>query len=984
VTALETSGVTTRLIMRYVREHGGEPAVHELLRRARVPYELADLDDESRWVSYDTRIRLFEAAVEVLGDPDCTFAMGATSLRTGMNHSLILLLRALGTPRQVYRQLPRSVPKFSTTSTMEVLELTTTQATLSFRLHDGYPHSRLDCRYAQGLISMVPEIFGLRPATVVHEACQSDGSPACVYELRWARRSRLPWRRGGQAHDPELVALRGQLQALQFAASELVGSDDLGAVLRRITHRAATAVLAPAYLLAVTDPDGGPPMVHSEGLPESEVEDLSGRLLAGEDLGRGAVVVDVESSRRRHGRLAALYPVGQHGPTNERALLSAYAGHAAAALDLLLALDRSRRGESRSTALLALAHELKAATDPDTIADVVVNALPGVVGCDTSTVLFWDPSLGVLHPIASSGLTSAEHEIMHAGPIRAEDTPELVDLLTRQEPKLVSVDSASAGLRQLLEALGLVGFMVVPLLGRGELLGVATACWRAGRMPHDAREVVTRLQGVGEYAATAVQNARLLSTVQHQALHDALTGLPNRVLFTRELERMLVESGRDGGTAVLFCDLDKFKHVNDGLGHAGGDELLRQVAARLRGVLRAGDVVGRLSGDEFALLLPGVTDPAVAEALAQRVVSCFQTPFRVEGRELRVTTSVGVAVHRGPGGRADHLLRAADGAMYVAKQGGRNQVAATTSTATGASATSTGTSAGTSAGTGATATWTAPGPAAVAPDTGSSLEAELHAAVDAGQLRLVFQPLVAVSGAGGPGALDVPVPDGAPPQVVGAEALVRWEHPRLGLLTPAAFLPLAEETGQVVRLDLWAVRAACAALAAWPDGPAGPLHVAVNLASSTLQDPRLHETVRAALADHGLAPERLYLEVVESRSLADVPAVVDRLLRLRQLGVKIALDDFGTGYSTLSWLQRLPVNQLKIDRTFTAALPGDVASLGVVRGVLALAGELGIEVVAEGVEDEAQLEALQRAGCTVIQGFLFGRPAADVPGLLTR
>jgi EAL domain-containing protein (putative c-di-GMP-specific phosphodiesterase class I) len=221
------------------------------------------------------------------------------------------------------------------------------------------------------------------------------------------------------------------------------------------------------------------------------------------------------------------------------------------------------------------------------------------------------------------------------------------------------------------------------------------------------------------------------------------------------------------------------------------------------------------------------------------------------------------------------------------------------------------------------------------------------------------------------------------PFVVGAEALVRWEHPRLGLLGPAAFLPLAEETGLVVEIDLWAVRAACAALARAGSGSAA-LHVAVNVASSTLLDSRLHQTVRAALADHRVRPERLYLEVVESRALLDIPAVAERLSALRQLGVRIALDDFGTGYSTLAWLQRLPVDQLKIDRSFTAGLPGDAASLALVRGVLALARELGVAVVAEGVETTAQLEALAEAGCPLVQGYLLGRPAEDLPGAATK
>jgi hypothetical protein len=313
-----------------------------------VPHPLAELEDEARWVSYDTRVRLFEAAVEVLGDPRAPYAMGASALRSGLNPSLVLLLRALGSPRQVYRQLPRAVPKFTTTSTMEVVESGPTSATLRYRLHEGYVHSRLDCEYAQGLISMVPEIFGLPPATLVHAECEAEGHPACVYHLTWARRRRLRLGRArvqAASEDHELLALRRQFEALQSAAADLVGSEDLTAALRRITQRAASAVLAPAYLLAVHGPDGSP-LMQSEGLDRARADELGRRLLAGDDLGPGAVVVDVASRRRSHGRLAALYAPGQQGPANERGMLAAYAGHAAAALDLLVALEETAGGRT--------------------------------------------------------------------------------------------------------------------------------------------------------------------------------------------------------------------------------------------------------------------------------------------------------------------------------------------------------------------------------------------------------------------------------------------------------------------------------------------------------------------------------------------------------------------------------------------------------------------------------------------------------------
>ena len=267
--ARETSGATTGGLLRYVRAHGGDDAVAQVLALTGLPYTAEELDDQSRWWSYDTRIRLFAAATEVLGDPGTMFKVGSAALRSGLAHSMVLLLRALGTPRQVIRQLPRAVAKFSTTSTMEVLESGATSARVRFRLHDGYVHSRLDCDYAQGLLTTVPTIFDLPPAQIVHDECESDGFPACIYELSWDRRRRMPLRRAGErSADLELTALRGQLRILQSASTELVASDDVDTVLTRIVARAAEAVLAPSYLLAVAAPGGGPPLIHSAGVPD--------------------------------------------------------------------------------------------------------------------------------------------------------------------------------------------------------------------------------------------------------------------------------------------------------------------------------------------------------------------------------------------------------------------------------------------------------------------------------------------------------------------------------------------------------------------------------------------------------------------------------------------------------------------------------------------------------------------------------------------
>ena len=932
----ETSSATTRLVLGHVRGRGGDEAVARVLELADVPHTLAELEDPSRWVSYETRCRLFEAVVEVLDDPTAMFAAGASLVSSTVAPSLLLLIRSLGSAAQVYRSLPRAVSKFSTTSTMTVLEAGSTSATISFRLHEGHTPSRLDCDYARGLISTVPEVFGLPAAHIVHEECQARGAQACTYHVTWTRRRR--WSRGRRGDDVQLQALRQQLHDLQSASADLVASDDLAGVLQRITERAATSVLARGYLLAVRPTDGGRPLVHATGVPPAQVDALAERLLAGDDLGPSAVVVDVVSARRDHGRLAALYADGQQGLHDERRLLAAYASHAAAALDLLTALDDSRRDGDRSGALLALAHRLAGVTDVEQVARTVSAALPVIVGCAHAAVLLWDPAAGVLRTAANHGLPEPQSGLMAAAVLRPLETPELASLVTTRRPVVLEPASSSPALRSLLEALGVEQALAVPLLAGDELLGVVTASWGADQSPTDrAGELMLRLSGVADQAATALQGARLLTTVQRQALHDALTGLPNRVLFAERLEQALAAGT---ATAVLFCDLDRFKQVNDQFGHAAGDELLRQVAQRLQSAVPAEATLGRLSGDEFAVLVVEDADP---EATARALVDRFEQPFRVEGHELRMTTSVGVALAANEQPRPDALLRAADTAMYAAKQRGRNQISVAARRAPAAQRSSS-----------------------------PSFEQELRTAIREGQLHLQYQPVVALRGS-----------EQAERGVEAVEALVRWDHPRLGPLSPGAFVPAAEDSGLVVELDLWVLAEATRALGAWSAQHASaPERVAVNLSGRSLVDPRLRAAVLEALGRSGLAPGRLELEVVESRALVDLPGIRSQLAALRHLGVGIALDDFGTGYSTLTWLQQLPADRVKLDRSFTASLTAAPQSSALVRGVIALARELDLEVVGEGVETVEQLKALRAAGCELFQGYLLGRPGqlgAELP-----
>lgn len=426
-----------------------------------------------------------------------------------------------------------------------------------------------------------------------------------------------------------------------------------------------------------------------------------------------------------------------------------------------------------------------------------------------------------------------------------------------------------------------------------------------------------------------------------QAHHDPLTELPNRACFLDRVGRALAATERPGGPpAVLFLDLDRFKVVNDSLGHAAGDRLLVQVADRLRGCVRPGDTVARLGGDEFTVLLDGVAHTAAAEAAAAQVVTAMRTPFAVGDRDLAVTASIGIAVAApGQTDPAD-LLRDADVALYRAKERG-------------------------------TARWVVFEPAmGAALRERAELEADLGQAPDRDELWLAYQPVV----------------DLATGAVVGVEALVRWQHPQWGLLQPGQFIPLAEETGQVERIGRWVLAKACRQARVWQDRLADPPVVAVNLSTQQFRRPDLVEVVAFMLRETGLDPRLLKLEITESAVAADAETAVTTLRRLKALGVGLAIDDFGTGYSSLNYLRHFPVDALKIDRSFVAGLGQDDGDEAIVAAIIGLAHTLGLQVVAEGIETTAQVSLLRVMGCEQGQGYHFGRPqpAAATEALLEK
>jgi diguanylate cyclase (GGDEF)-like protein/PAS domain S-box-containing protein len=443
-------------------------------------------------------------------------------------------------------------------------------------------------------------------------------------------------------------------------------------------------------------------------------------------------------------------------------------------------------------------------------------------------------------------------------------------------------------------------------------------------------------------AAVAIEHRQLTDQLSHQAQHDALTGLPNRLLFLDRLGQAVVQAGREHQqVAVLYMDLDRFKHINDTLGHSCGDALLCQVASRLEGCVRKTDTLARLGGDEFTMVLAGVRDAQDATNVAQKLIETMRDPFHVEGRELFTSISLGISLFPDDGLDGETLMVNADVAMYRAKDMGRDNFQ-----------------------------WFASEMNARARDR-MALEGQLRHALALGQLSLCYQPQCGAMG-----------------EIRGFEALMRWRHPELGMVSPSRFIPLAEDCGLIVQMGEWALREACAQAAAWRRAGHSSLRIAVNVSAAQFRRTDWVDTVRTALRDTRLEPEALELEITESLLLQNLTETSANLFELRKLGVGIAIDDFGTGYSSLSYLHKLPVTTLKIDQSFVREIREDSVpgqeDAPIIRTIIALARNFKMSVVAEGVETEAQRELLLRLGCESLQGYLLHRPlsAEQADGLL--
>ncbi|MFL6138655.1 MAG: putative bifunctional diguanylate cyclase/phosphodiesterase [Frankiaceae bacterium] len=560
--------------------------------------------------------------------------------------------------------------------------------------------------------------------------------------------------------------------------------------------------------------------------------------------------------------------------------------------------------------------------------------------CD---LLHADMALVRFFPGSAGGLGDGVEAVLRRGrpldrqPVfyLAADAAWIVDAVSRDESSvLIPRGSRDVTARHWLQRCGLTDAIVVPVRGDAGIVAAICAADRMGDARGFDRDDVRLLETVANHAAVALRNGQLVDQLRHDSLHDALTGMPNRTYFQRELDRALttlVEGG--GGFAVAVLDLDSFKDVNDTLGHNVGDDLLCEVASRLRSAAGDRATVARLGGDEFAVLVPACSDPDAGERFCRGLLASFGQPVAFEGTEIDVAASVGVAVAPLHGTSREQLLKRADMAMYAAKQDGRDVAVFDPALDT-----------------------TSPSRLA--------LVAALRRAIVEDRLEVHVQPKASLRTG----------------DLVSVEALVRWTDPERGPIVPEEFVPLAERSGLVRPLTDLVLRQAIAACAGW-QGVAPGVGVAVNISARSLSDDGILHLVDRLLRRHELPPGLLTLELTESSVMADPAGTFDLLMRLRRRGVRLSIDDFGTGYSSLSYLRRLPVNEVKIDRSFVQGMATEPEDAAIVRSILELARTLDLSVVAEGVETVEVWRQLAEMGCDVAQGWCLSppMPVADFP-----
>jgi diguanylate cyclase (GGDEF)-like protein len=1001
----DISGAVTSVIVRYVRARVGDFGVAQMLAASGEARPVHVLEDPRSWSTHDEAIALLAAAAQVTGDAEIARHVGEEMLRQHDGTDVANLLRSLGSPAELLRNVTAAAAKFTTVSSLEPLEVGDAHAVVQALARPGYMRHLYMCEFTKGLLAQVPVLFGLVPAVVTETECQARGGRFCLYSVAWEARQwtsfvddrtslfSMAWEQQGVVEarselemdadtrismlEEQLRQMGERLEEVFSTASDLLSVEDLSELLASITRRAAGAVNAPRYLLVVQTGPDEPLHLHHHGFNENEARALAAELWQPNpsDLGGSRLIVDIASSRHRYGRLAAIQPPGLRFMAREREIFSLYANYAATALDLVTSLAESRRSNATARALLDFSRALSRVGTTEEVSQTLADTVPAVASCERAAVLLWDPFDQKLVLRASSGANTGENGGGQPAPgaggapaagepiifdvamevdfsdeeankekepfsISADQTPLINGLLTSRDIVVIDRNIQDEFLRALLESYGTVVTIMTPLFSDEEFLGVVAADFfhAPPTDPRTDRDLKERLQALADQAATAFQNAWLLEQVGHLAWHDALTGLPNRRLLEDRVHQELERAKRVGEpSSMFFVDLDRFKKVNDTLGHAAGDDLIRQVAQRLRDVVRRQDTVARLGGDEFAVLLPGLNDITAIRQLADRMLESLHTPYSIEGAEVYTSASIGIAMYPEHGETYDDLLSHADEAMYLSKSMGRNTYNVYETEGGG-----------------------------VANSVDAHLEADLHHAIDRNELFVLYQPYI----------------DLETNQMVGVEALVRWRHPVKGVLEPGSFIAQAEESDLILAIDEFVIREAARQMREWLNEGMPPLRVSVNVSGRDLLHPGFVDTVMSALTEHRVAPEWFEIEITERVTIDEGGVMRNTADQLRERGVRFSIDDFGTGTSSIQQVAAFPVSTLKIDQSFVQILGPTEELNALAAGIISMADKLGLECVAEGVETHHQSRVLLQRGCTTAQGFFFSPPL--LPGDVRR
>jgi len=921
---LDSSDAPTRFLLEYLQENTPEGTLEEVYRLADVTYLADSSGSDADWRAFVRRRSLLEAAGMVLGGgPDALTAVGKCVFNSIRRPELMEAFQSLGSPSAVYEALPGIVEMFAPAFRMRTESLGAQECRIEIQMREPYEPFPELCAFGMGLVSTVPELFGCPQAEVEHESCQSHGAPCCSARLSWgssegrdAQESRAEMR---------IRLLEARLDELQRTVAELGSGDGLQPVLNRVMAGAMRAITAPTFILDIKSSSASHRSIRTSGISEAEGANVIRGLREEREaeLASNLLVSEVLSERCHYGHLVAVRATHSSFEPRERLVLDSYARLAASALDSEAAVVEARRQATTAQALLALSSSLAELGTSQEMAEHMARTVPSVIDCDRAIVVLAGSSIEKDWVYASHGFsrTVADQLTLQAAPVLSGP----LDARLYRHP----LGAPGSHVSTALAAAGSVAARSLAIASNGELFGWITidVTDRADRLDDDG-EIGERLRGLAGQAATALHNARLLEEIRYQALHDSLTGLPNRVLILDRVEQAMARARRDHvDLALLFVDLDGFKDVNDNMGHKVGDDVLCSVAARFAGTLRESDTVARLGGDEFVVLAEGISLAAGPEIVAQRLLGVLAEPFHMDGESHPFTVSASIGIASGVRQSTEELFRDADVALYRAKEAGKNCYVLFETEMYNAM------------------------------HSRHELEMDLQAAIGTDQFVLHYQPIFNLS--------DM--------TVMGVEALLRWNHPVKGMLQPDEFIPALEASGLIIPVGRWVIDEACRQAMVWLE-KGQPIKMSVNASARQLDADTLLDDVCFALERSAFPPELLIVEITETCLMSDAEGALVQLNALKSLGVRIAIDDFGTGYSSLSYLQQFPVDSLKIDRSFISGMGKSSEGDTLIHTLIQLGKALNLETLAEGIEEDDQLVQLRGEKCDVGQGYLFARP----------